>query len=68
MVCCHLVRNVIVVVIFAVVTIQPLVFTSLVVLTRRVFVSTARDGDDTTTTTIGSRFLEVTAFATKTSR
>merc|ERR1740139_1601910 len=48
---------VLVVVTFAVVTVQPLVFTSLVVLTRRVFVSTARDGDDATTT-IGSRFLE----------
>eukprot|EP00964_Phaeocystis_antarctica_P029505 scaffold16628_cov78-Phaeocystis_antarctica.AAC.1 len=47
-----------VVVVFAAVTLQPLVFTSLVVLTRRVFVSTASDGDDATAT-IGSRFLEV---------
>ena len=47
-----------VVVVFAAVTLQPLVFTSLVVLTRRVFVSTARDGEDATAK-IGSRFLEV---------
>ena len=46
------------VVIFAVITVKPLVFTFLVVLTRRLFVSTARDGDDAATT-IGSRFLEV---------
>jgi non-ribosomal peptide synthetase-like protein len=48
----------IVVVVFASITLQPLVFTCLAVLARRLFVSTARDGDDATAT-IGSRFLEV---------